>query len=142
MTGTGGLLLLLSSWATISVATDVCSSFIWDAAALSGYCTTTGALAYRSPACSVYRLCNGNASPPLGSTMCATDRLFISLCADQPALTQCKKWVAAAGQQGYRNTHGTGCRMDVRSVWGTRARPELWVALGRPGLGIAAAADS
>ncbi|KAG2443825.1 hypothetical protein HXX76_002168 [Chlamydomonas incerta] len=95
MTGTGGLLLLLSSWATISVATDVCSTFIWDAAALSSYCTTPGAPAYRSPACSVYRLCNGNASPPLGSTMCSTDRLFISLCADQTTLSQCKTFQQA-----------------------------------------------
>ncbi|PNH02207.1 Cytidine deaminase [Tetrabaena socialis] len=92
MTSHGGLLLgILSSYLSLSAAHDACDTKTWDAVALRGYCATPGAAAYRSPACSVFRLCDsGTADPPLGAQVCNVSRAFVTLCVDQPGLAECQ----------------------------------------------------
>ncbi|KAG2495075.1 hypothetical protein HYH03_006686 [Edaphochlamys debaryana] len=92
------LLLFVSSCLALSSAHDTCGSFSWDQSALQKYCSTPGQEAYRSPACSVFRLCSGAASPPLGRGLCATERLLITLCVDQPGLPECTGFKAAFSQ--------------------------------------------
>lgn len=91
------MLVLLSSYlsvtSTLAAAQSgsTCDGYSWSQSALQGYCVTgsTAAAPYRSAACSVQRLCSGGTSPPLGPGLCTTDRIFISLCLDQPALPEC-----------------------------------------------------
>ncbi len=83
------LFLLLG---TLSIAQDTCTSCVWSEDALRNYCNKPGP-AYRSPACSLQRLCTlaSFTTPRPGPQVCATDRLFITLCRDQPGLDECKR---------------------------------------------------
>ncbi|GFR47541.1 hypothetical protein Agub_g9263, partial [Astrephomene gubernaculifera] len=104
------LLLLLSSYLTLSTAQDVCNTYAWDSQALGGYCTTSGQATYRSPACSIYRLCH-DASSGLGPQLCDTGRVFISLCADNPDLPECKTF-----QQRFNSSADYLSCMNTRAV--------------------------